>query len=98
MFKIVKKSVALLVIAALLIIPLGSTAMAEEITKEATPGTIIVDAFMLRPVQNLAIVVGGAAFVVTLPFSAIGGNMSTAYEKLVVKPYKAAWDRPLGVF
>jgi hypothetical protein len=41
-------------------------------------------------------VVGAATFVVSLPFSALGGNVADAADTLVVGPAKATFVRCLG--
>ena len=41
-------------------------------------------------------VVGLATFIVTLPFSALGGNIGEAGNTLVVEPAKYTFVRPLG--
>jgi hypothetical protein len=45
-----------------------------------------------------ATAVGVVTFVVTLPFSALGGNVGEAGQILVVDPAKYTFVRPLGVF
>jgi hypothetical protein len=39
---------------------------------------------------------GSIAFVLSLPFSALGGNVGEAAEKLVVDPAMFTFARPLG--
>lgn len=41
-------------------------------------------------------VVGAVTWVVTLPFSALGGNVDEATKALVVDPAKFTFSRPLG--
>jgi len=43
-------------------------------------------------------VVGTAVFIVSLPFSALGGNTKIACQKLVKDPAKFTFKRPLGDF
>jgi hypothetical protein len=40
--------------------------------------------------------VGVTAFVVSLPFTALGGNMDEAADQLVMRPVKYTFVRPLG--
>jgi len=48
---------------------------------------MMVDAAIARPIGLVTTLVGAATFVVTLPFSALGGNIDQAASKLVaVKP------------
>ena len=66
-------------------------------TVEAPPAYAMMgDLIFARPLLIAATVVGAAAFVVTLPFSAAGGNIGDAGKALVVEPGKAAFVRCLG--
>lgn len=58
--------------------------------------TMAVDAVVGKPLQVVAAVAGTAAYVVSLPFSALGGNIDQAGETLVVEPWQAALGRCLG--
>ena len=100
MHKIVKQSMAFLLIAALLFVPFGSSAIASVDFEKKDPnaGTMVIDFVLVRPVAIVALVLGSAFFVVTLPFSAIGGNVKAAAKNLVVKPAKFSFVRPLGEF
>jgi len=46
----------------------------------------------------VATVFGCAVFVVSLPFSALGGNTKQAVQKLVKEPAAFTFVRPLGEF
>nr|MBS0019102.1 hypothetical protein [Gammaproteobacteria bacterium] len=59
---------------------------------------MILDAFAFRPTTLALTIIGGAAFVLTLPFSATGGNVEQAKERLVMEPWRFTFDRPLGEF
>jgi len=54
------------------------------------------DLLVARPVGVAITAIGAAAFVVSLPFSAIGGNVDKAAEKLVVGPARETFVRCLG--
>lgn len=54
------------------------------------------DAIVARPMLIVLTAVGTATFLVTLPFSALGGNVGEAAHMLVVGPAKAAFMRCLG--
>ncbi|WP_439860146.1 multidrug transporter [Pseudomonas sp. MBLB4136] len=54
------------------------------------------DLLIARPLLIAATAVGALAFVVSLPFTALGGNVAEAGEALVVEPGKAAFVRCLG--
>jgi len=100
MHKIVKQSMAFFLIAALLFVPFGSSAIAsvDFEKKDPSAGAMVIDFVLVRPVAIVALVLGSAFFVVTLPFSAIGGNVKAAAKNLVVKPAKFSFVRPLGEF
>ncbi|PCJ16865.1 MAG: hypothetical protein COB04_09970 [Gammaproteobacteria bacterium] len=51
---------------------------------------------LLRPVLMLATAVGAGFFVVTLPFSLLGGNVVEAADTFVVAPFKSTFIRCLG--
>jgi len=59
-------------------------------------GYMLLDTFLLRPLMLVGTVVGAATFVVTLPFSALGGNVSESAETLVLEPAIYTFRRPLG--
>ena len=63
---------------------------------EASFGTMVVDAAVARPLGLGATVVGTAAWIVTLPFSALGGNVRAAAQKLIIEPARFTFVRPLG--
>ena len=57
---------------------------------------IVGDICVVRPTSFLAMIAGTCAFVVTLPFTLIGGNVGEAGMKLVANPARATFSRPLG--
>jgi len=63
---------------------------------EATGGTMLADTFLVRPLMLVSTVFGAATFIVTLPFTALGGNVGEAGNTLVVEPAKYTFVRPLG--
>ncbi|AHI29515.1 hypothetical protein [Marinobacter similis] len=54
------------------------------------------DAIFARPVLFATTVIGSAVYLVSLPFSLLGGNAGEAGEVLVVGPAKATFVRCLG--
>ena len=92
-----KKALVMITVAAMLCTTGGFSAFAvEEQLEESTGEQMVADLFLVRPVSIVATVVGTACFLVGLPFSATGGNVKDSYDKLVVKPAKFTFDRPLG--
>jgi len=57
---------------------------------------MIGDMLIARPLLVAATVIGAGVFVVSLPFTALGGGVGDAGEALVVAPAKAAFVRCLG--
>jgi len=100
MHKIVKQSTAFFLIAALLFVPFGSSAIASVDFEKKDPsgGAMFADFVLVRPVGIVAVVAGSVLFVISLPFSALGGNVKVAARSLVVKPAKFTFTRPLGDF
>ena len=58
--------------------------------------SMLIDGAVARPLGLGATVVGTAIWVVTLPFSALGGNVGEAADKLIVDPARFTFVRPLG--
>ena len=54
------------------------------------------DLLIARPLLVVATVIGAGAFVVSLPFTALGGGVGDAGQAMVVDPAKAAFVRCLG--
>lgn len=68
----------------------------DQVNKRPTATAMLGDALLARPML-LALTAGGTAlFVVTLPFSALGGNVAEAGKTLVIGPAKSTFMRCLG--
>lgn len=100
MHKTAKRSIVFILVAALVFIPFGTSALAETKAnvKDIDGGAMAADFLFARPVGILAIVAGSALFIVSLPFSALGGNVKNASQKLVMDPVNFTFKRPLGEF
>jgi hypothetical protein len=92
-----------LVVAATLVMALVCPSMATEADMygpgagdEPTAAAMVADALVARPLYAAATVIGAAVFVVTLPFSAIGGNVKEASQELVTGPAQGLLTRCLG--
>jgi hypothetical protein len=57
---------------------------------------MLADALLVRPLMIGATAVGIVTFVVTLPFSVLGGNVDEAAKALVLEPAGYTFVRPLG--
>ena len=100
MHKIAKQAIVLFLITALLFATFGSSAIAsvDFEKKDPTGGAMFADFILVRPVGIVALVAGSVLFVISLPFSALGGNVKAAAKSLVIKPAKFTFTRPLGEF
>ena len=59
---------------------------------------MVADAVVARPIGLVTTIVGSVVYVVSLPFSLLGGNEEQAREKLVIEPVDFTFKRPLGEF
>jgi hypothetical protein len=66
------------------------------ISNRPTVWAMGLDAGLVRPVGFAATVVGAGIFVVTLPFSLLGGNVKESADTLIVAPAKMTFLRCLG--
>lgn len=57
---------------------------------------MVVDAVIVRPVMAVSSLLGSGLFLVSLPFSLIGGNTTEALDALVVTPVEQTFLRCLG--
>ncbi|HEA67366.1 MAG TPA: hypothetical protein ENI07_11170 [Desulfobacterales bacterium] len=98
MFKIAKKIIIFFVVGTLILVPFGASALAQDPLQDedVTAPKMIVDVLVARPLGLIATVLGIALFVISFPFSAAGGNTEAAYQKLILKPAKYTFERPLG--
>jgi hypothetical protein len=62
------------------------------------PGSIAVDALLVRPACFVATIVGSALFIICLPVAVPSKSVHRAARALVVKPADATFRRPLGDF
>lgn len=91
-----------LILAAALAVALARPSMAGEMdmygpgSDEPTGARMIGDALVARPLYAAATAFGAAVFLVTLPFSALGGNVDQAANELVVGPAHGLLTRCLG--
>ncbi|MCW9096795.1 MAG: hypothetical protein OQJ93_05350 [Ignavibacteriaceae bacterium] len=100
MNQITKKSMVLLLIITLVFIPFGTSALAkgQTVDEENSGALMTADFILARPLGIVATVFGCAVFVVSLPFSALGGNIKQASQKLIQEPASFTFTRPLGEF
>lgn len=76
----------------------GNTASGDPLYNANAPKgySMIGDLVIARPLLICATAIGAVAFVVSLPFTALGGNVGEAGEALVLEPGREAFVRCLG--
>jgi hypothetical protein len=76
----------------------GLLAMPAQAAREDEPSAaaMAADVLIARPLGIVATTLGAAIFVVSLPFSAAGGNIGQAADTLVVWPARETFVRCLG--
>jgi hypothetical protein len=88
----------MLILSMLITAPLvyAEKAYTKEVSEEVSGEDMILDLVLLRPIGFVATVLGTAAFVVSLPFTIPLKQTNEAAQKMVVKPGKYTFTRPLG--
>lgn len=81
---------------ATLALTLPAVGSAKTIVETPSALAMTGDAIIARPVLLVMTVVSSAVFLVSLPFSALGGNAGEAADVLVMGPAKATFVRCLG--
>ena len=89
---------ATLVVSTLALPVSASAGDAFDYMEESGPtgGEMLADAFLVRPFMLVSTVLTTVTYVVTLPFSLLGGNAGEAGQQLVVEPAAYTFTRPLG--
>ncbi|MFT7109843.1 MAG: hypothetical protein ACI843_001509 [Psychrobacter glaciei] len=90
----IKKTIVVVSAMLMFILPLQS--QAAEIKESPSAAAMVFDGIIVRPITLVATVIGGALWIVTLPFSLLGGNAGEAGETLVLEPAAATFLRCLG--
>lgn len=89
----VKRKIALLLVALLL----APTSWAQgSIDERPNAFAMTGDLLVARPIGLVMTAVGGAAFIVSLPFTALAGSVSESAETLVLGPAETTFMRCLG--
>ncbi len=96
---ILKHATITLIVLSLLMVPLYTVA-ADNVNqlKAKTAGEMVTDGILVRPLGIVSLVAGFGLFIISSPFSAMGGNIGEAWGTLVVEPAKFTFARPLGKF
>lgn len=95
----IRRTVVVFTVVALVFTTTGFSAFAQDglkLENKAPAESMIADFAVMRPLGIGATVVGTAFFIVSLPFSALGKNTGTAWNKMVADPFAFTFARPLG--
>jgi uncharacterized membrane protein YcfT len=100
MHKLAKKTLIIFITLAMVMVQFGTAALAEDFIQEdkISAPAMTADLLVVRPVGIVATGVGFVVYLVSLPFSFLGGNTRQAWETLVQDPAKFTFTRPLGDF
>jgi hypothetical protein len=92
----IRYRLSLVLTLALLLAPLSLQAATNK--EQTDPAAMAIDLVVARPVGLVATVGGTAIFIVSSPFSLLGGNVDEAWDSLVLSPGRYTFSRPLGEF
>ncbi len=81
---------------AVCLLAFSSAGHAQAIDEKPSALAMTGDALFARPALLATTVIGSVVYVVSLPFSLLGGNAAEAGETLVMGPAKATFVRCLG--
>jgi hypothetical protein len=96
-----KTLVSCFLLVSLILNPLSALAEKVKVApdkEEKTQEDMAIDLIAVRPIGLVATLGGALVFVVSLPFSALGGNTEEAWNTLVADPAAYTFQRPLGDF
>ncbi|TBW54843.1 hypothetical protein EZI54_12395 [Marinobacter halodurans] len=74
----------------------SSLSYANPVEEKPSAFAMTADALFARPMLLATTIVGGAVYVVSLPFSLLGGNAKEAGQTLFLGPAEATFVRCLG--
>ncbi len=95
--KTFKKQLTAAAMAASLLLPtLAQAQTQEDIHEDASGFRMAGDLLVARPLGAVITVAGTAAWIVSLPFTLLGGNAHEAAETLMIGPAEATFVRCLG--
>jgi len=86
----------LITLVAVFMLVLPTHSQAAEIRETPSAAAMVFDGLIVRPITLVATVLGTAVWIVTLPFSLLGGNAGEAAEVLVLEPAAATFVKCLG--
>ncbi len=101
----IRRAIVFFTVFAMLACPFGASVLAGQSSEtgrnafgreKTDPAAMVVDLVTTRPLGAVSLASGAAAFVVSLPFSLLGGNTPEAYDQMIVNPAKYTFLRALG--
>ena len=88
-----QKRLSALLLALLIVVPV---AHAQPVDEKPNAFAMVGDLVVARPIGLVMTAAGAAAFIVSLPFTALAGHVSEAADTLVLGPGEATFVRCLG--
>jgi hypothetical protein len=73
-----------------------SPALATTTTDKPSAEEMLFDVLLVRPLGLMTTIVGSGFFLVSLPFSVMGGNTVDVFGELVAGPAAFTFSRPVG--
>jgi hypothetical protein len=70
----------------------------DPYAEQNDPMAMTMDLIIARPMGLVATLAGTLVFVISVPFSALGGNTGESWDSLVASPAEYTFKRPLGQF
>ncbi len=99
------RTAPLLLLALILALSPVAGALAQDVAldpfreeQDTTPGFMVFDALLIRPLSLIATGLGSAVFVVSYPIAMATDQTDQTLEKLVKDPARYTFTRPLGFF
>lgn len=75
---------------------LPTIAHANPVNETPSAMAMTGDALFVRPLMFVTTILGAGVFIVSSPFSALGGNIGDSFEVLVEGPFETTFVRCLG--
>lgn len=91
-----KKVITFLLISCLAISFSTYAFASDHSSGDPSPGAVVADILVLRPLGFCGTILGAAAFVISLPVAVPTSKMGEVSRLLVEKPYNYTFERPLG--
>ena len=102
MRKFITYVVVMLISLSISLAPVSALAMEDTevyvFRSEPTAAAMIGDVLVVRPFALVGLGVTSLSFLISWPFSALGGNSDVAKQKLLKEPVNYTFKRPLGDF